>query len=201
MSRAGPTTTSSLLLAALHGSDGDAWHEVDRRYRGILVGFARRLGLQDEDADDVAQQTLAQFVRDYQAGQYDRLRGRLRAWIIGIARHRIVDLQRQRARCRERQASFDQFDVPDEARLTAFWEEEQRREVFENAFRMLREQTRTAPLTLHIFEQVALRGAEPQAVADQCQTNVAEVYRIKNRITKRLREIVDELNAAYAEDD
>ncbi|MCG3128715.1 MAG: hypothetical protein CHACPFDD_03606 [Phycisphaerae bacterium] len=201
MSNAGPTTTSSFLLAALRGSDGDAWREVDRRYRGILVGFARRLGLQDEDADDVAQQTLAQFVRDYQAGRYDRERGRLRAWIIGIARHRIVDLQRQQARRRERQISYDNVEVPDEARLTAFWEEEQRREVFENALRLLREQTRTTPMTLHIFEQVALLGADPQAVAELSQTNVAEVYRIKNRITKRLREIVDELNAAYAEDD
>ena len=93
------TTTTTQLLEALFGPGEEAvWREFDARYRPIIFAFARELGVAAEDAADVAQQTLTEFLRDYRAGKYDRRRGRLRAWIIGIARHRVLDTLRQRTR-------------------------------------------------------------------------------------------------------
>ena len=75
-----------------------------------------------EDAADVAQETLTDFLRDYRAGKYDRRRGRLRSWISGIARHRVLDTLRQRARnqATRGESAFD--ELPDDARLTAIWD-------------------------------------------------------------------------------
>ena len=42
--------TTTELLAGLHESDGPAWEEFDLRYRPILVGFLRKMGLNDADA-------------------------------------------------------------------------------------------------------------------------------------------------------
>ena len=90
------THTTTALLAALHDlSDQPAWREFEGRYAPIISGVARRMGLSESDSQDVMQETMLQFIRDYRAGKYDRTRGRLRSWIIGIARHRIADIFEQ----------------------------------------------------------------------------------------------------------
>jgi len=72
------TTTTTALLDGLHDpANEEVWREFDTRYRPIILGFAVKLGLSDEDAADVAQDTLARFVQEYRAGRYDRTRGRL----------------------------------------------------------------------------------------------------------------------------
>ena len=42
--------TTALLEALLDPADDEIWQDFDRRYRPILIAFARRLGLPDEDA-------------------------------------------------------------------------------------------------------------------------------------------------------
>ncbi len=60
-----PRTTTT-LLEELHDSANDAvWREFDARYRPILVSFAKKFGLDDDDSVEVAQESLAQFVKDY----------------------------------------------------------------------------------------------------------------------------------------
>ena len=90
-------TTTALLDDLADPANEAVWHDFDARYRPVLVGFGRRLGLGAEDAADAAQDALARFVRSYREGRYDRGRGRLSSWIIGIARNCIVDQMRTRA--------------------------------------------------------------------------------------------------------
>ncbi len=93
--------TTTALLEALHDPACEqVWQEFDGRYRPVIIALALHLGLRHDEASEVAQETLSQFVRDYLAGRYDRGRGRLRSWILGIARHRILDVQRHRQRRR-----------------------------------------------------------------------------------------------------
>ncbi len=116
-------TTTALLEALLDPDDDEVWHDFDRRYRPILVAFARRLGLPAEDAADAAQDTLTRFVGSYRDGKYDRDRGRLRSWIIGIARHCIYDIHQRRATDPKRGLSAIS-ELPDESALSAMWDEE-----------------------------------------------------------------------------
>ncbi len=193
-------TTTTLLLEALHDPGNEpVWRAFDARYRPILTGLARRLGLQDEDAADVAQETLAQFVHDYRAGKYDRSKGRLSSWIIAIARNRVLDLLRARGRQRGWRGDSALADLPDEEQLTRIWDAERERLIFEQALAELRDKTHVSPTTLRAFERFALEGAPAETVARECDLTVAEVYRVKNRLSKRLREIVSRLNGVYAE--
>ena len=51
--------TTSAMLAALHDPKAEeAWAVFDARYRPVLIGFARNLGLSDEEAADVAQEVV-----------------------------------------------------------------------------------------------------------------------------------------------
>lgn len=195
------TVTSTLLLNGLADrGNARAWGEIDARYRPVLAGFARGLGLTDEDAADVAQQALAEFARDFMAGRYQRGKGRLSSWLMGIAHHRAIDAIRARARRKEWAGESAIIDRADPARLTQTWDNSQRQAILAEAMRQLRESSRMADKTIRAFELVGLQNVPAEEAARECGMAVDEVYVAKNRVTKRLREIVAEITEAYEED-
>ena len=174
-----------------------AWEAFDRRYRPILVGFARNLGLVEEDAADVAQETLARFVIEYRDGRYDRDRGRLGAWLVGIARYRVLDHHRKRAGKRQLVGESAIVDLDDQAQLSRIWEEERRRSVLRTAMDELQSNTRTNPKTIKVFELLMVHGLSSQNVAEQLEMTVHDVYIAKSRVAQRLRSIVERLESEY----
>lgn len=194
------TVTTTALLEALNDPANEmVWEAFDARYRPIIFGFARRLGLGVEDAADLAQTTLTDFVRDYREGGYQRERGRLRSWILGIARNRVYAMRRKDAGRRHwrGESAFD--EVPESGELSRLWAEESERVIYRRAIEELRA-TNIQPNTLRAFEMVTLDEVPAEAVASECGMTVAEVYRVKHRVTRTLREIVQRLNEAYEED-
>ena len=196
------STTTTQLLDALHDMrDGAVWSEFDARYRPIIFGLARRLGLGEADSAEVAQQTLTEFVRDYQSGRYQRDRGRLRAWLIGIARHRAYDVLRGMRRRREYRGDSGYLGIPAPDGLTEIWVAERDRSIALRALDELRATSRTTPNALMAFEMVAIQAMPLEEVARDRGMTVDEVYRVKHRITRRLREIVARLSRCYEESD
>jgi len=193
-------TTTAMLDALDDPANQTVWVSFDARYRPLVFALARKLGLQDADAADVAQQTLAEFVRAYRAGQYDRTRGRLSRWIIAIARKQICDLHRAHKRKRERRGDSALANMPADEELDRMWETERERVVRDLAWQELRSSARTQEKTLRAFELFTLQELPVERVAVECGLSADEVYRIKYRITNRLREIVKRLTEAYAEE-
>lgn len=200
MHAAHSVTTTSLLDGLLDPRNDEVWRGFDARYRPIIIAVARHLGLGNEDAEDVAQQTLLDVVRGHREGKYVRGKGRLRWWILGIARHRIADIHRRRIRRLDQLGDSELNDIPDDARLEEVWDAEQERAILEAAMTELRACSRTESQTLRAFEMVARCGMKAELVAAECGMPVAEVYRVKHRLTKRLREFVTRLNGLYADD-
>jgi RNA polymerase sigma-70 factor, ECF subfamily len=184
------TTTTELLDGLYEVGNRAAWSEFDRRYRPILVGFLRRMGLNETDAADVAQETLTCFVQDYRQRKYDRQHGRLRSWLIGIARCRLGDMRRAVGRRREVRGNSAIEGMPNEADAESIWDTEERRFMFEQAINELRQTTRFNERTLEAFERVALRREPVETVAAQLGLSPQEIYNAKNRVVERLREIV-----------
>ena len=190
-------TTTALLEGLVDPANQKMWLEFDQRYRPILVGLARRLGLSAEDAADAAQETLTRFLKSYRAGKYDRGRGRLGSWIIGIARHSIADLQRTKAARHEERGLSAVQELPDEAKLSVIWDAECEREILWQGLNQLRQDTKTDARTLQAFEMVAFAGRTPADVAQELGTTTNDVYLAKHRCLKRLRVIVERLNELY----
>jgi RNA polymerase sigma factor (sigma-70 family) len=194
------TATTTILLDGLRDSGNDrAWAEFDRRYRPIVVGFSRKLGLSDADAADVAQETMTKFVQEYQAGGYDRERGRLRSWLMALARVRVAGIYRAKSGRREVAAGPEGIDLEDEARLTAIWDGERRRAMLQEAMERLRQTTKTGENTVRAFELLVLNQLPTSAVAMQLGMTREEVYRAKNRVADRLQSILEELEGTYEE--
>ncbi len=192
------TRTTTAMLEDLTDSTNDqAWREFDARFRPILIAFARKLGLGDADAADVAQETLARVVKSYRAGKYDRTRGRLHSWIVGIAQHCIHDHRATGAARREQRGVSAIIDLPQRDRLAELWDQQCEREILQQALRTLGTETRTDARTIRAFELFALRHQPPEEVARDLGMTTNDVYLAKHRCLKRLRAIVADLNVAY----
>lgn len=193
-------TTTQILDSLRDPSNGAMWSQFDQRFRPVLIAFARGQGLSEDDAADVAQTTLTQFTADYQAGRYDRTRGRLSSWIIGIAQHRVIDLLRAGARRRiERGESAidNRAHAPGDGALNDAWRMARERVLSQKAMDVLRTQSRLDERTIKAFELSAVRSVPPEAVAAECGMSVPEVYVAKNRVIKKLKEIVAHLTQEF----
>jgi RNA polymerase sigma factor (sigma-70 family) len=192
-------TTTKLLDALRAGNDEPAWLQIDSRYRPVIAGLARRLGLSETDAEETAQRTLTEFVRAYREGKYDRTKGRLSSWILGIAHNTALRVQRDGRRAG--MIGIDEVsDVADEDSLRSIWTDERDRSILSRAIDLVRAESGIDDRTLQAFELVAIRGVPPAEAASQCSMSVDQVYVAKTRVTKRLRRVVEELTAAFEQD-
>lgn len=185
------TRTSTALLAGLRdASNTAAWGAWVERYRPLLVRYARRVGLSEADAEDVAQGALLAFSVAYREGRYDRERGRLRSWLYGIAVNKVREAQRQR---REQQAAdtavakalFVDLEAPDA--LAESWEEEWRDAVLRQCLDEVRREVESR--TFQAFVEVAREGRTPEEVAVELGMTRDAVYAAKRRVLRRIREL------------
>ncbi len=79
------------------------------------------------------------------------------------------------------------------------WDEEYRRAILHQAFQELRQSTRTSDTTLAAFEMFVLLEQPAAAVARSIGLTPHDVYMAKQRVTRRLREIVDRLDGIYSD--
>lgn len=197
------TSTSTYLLDGLKNpADQSAWEAFVSRYRPLIVNYAQRaFGLAIEDAEDAAQMALADFARAYQAGQYERTKGRLRNWLFGIATNRTRKLIRQKARNREVQVADPSSEtgfiqrVPDDDALEQAWENEWRQAVAEQCLEEIRFQFE--PKTVAAFELYVWKGHPAREVADQLTMSENAVYLAKHHVLKRVRELLPRMEEIW----
>jgi RNA polymerase sigma factor (sigma-70 family) len=140
---------------------------------------------------------MLEFYAGWQRGEYDPSRGRLRSWLIAIVRHRAVDVMR-RARLRSGWRGDSAVEVAvDDAELESAWDAEWRHAVLAEAIVRLRTTSRAEPKTLDAFDRFALQGVPGEAVSEELGIALDEIYRIKSRMLKRLRDIIQEVERTW----
>ena len=95
---AAPTTRISLLLKLRDENDQVAWERFVTLYAPVVYGFARRKGLADADAADIAQDVLLSVVQQMRKWTYSSERGSFRGWLFTIARNRLKNWRSSTAR-------------------------------------------------------------------------------------------------------
>lgn len=97
----------SVLMAAAQGGDRDSYARLMRAVLPWLRGLARQALRDAAEAEDAVQDTLLTMHAMRHA--YDPHRP-FRPWLAGIARHRIADRRRLRARRAGREVMLDPAD-------------------------------------------------------------------------------------------
>jgi RNA polymerase sigma factor (sigma-70 family) len=190
-----PETRASLIVRLKDADDQAAWGEFVEIYRPVVFRLARRNGLQDADADDLAQQVLAAVAGAVRRWQPDAARGRFRAWLNRIAHNRIINALTRRApdRAVGGDPTTDWLAAPD-GPDSELLRTEYRREVFQWAARQVRGEFR--PDTWQAFWQTAVEGRPVAAVAAELGKAPGAIYTARGRVMVRLREKITDWDGA-----
>jgi RNA polymerase sigma-70 factor (ECF subfamily) len=183
-------TTRSSLLERVRTDGDDVWAEFTRFYAPFLVRVAERLGLRGQDIDEIVQGVLVDFYQGRMGFNYDRGRGRFRAYLKKAAVTKLGKLLREVQRAGTPTGQVREGAVV--AELEQHWEDEYRQHVLREALAVVREQVE--PQTYQAFDLYALQDMEPRKVAHFLGISTGAVYTYKNRVLEKLKVIVQELS-------
>lgn len=187
-----PETRNSLLLKLRDSADSESWHEFVAVYRPVVYRMARRRGMQDADAQDLAQAVLISVADSVDRWQTDPQRARFRTWLSRVARNAIIDaFRRKRPDVGEggttQIARLQQHPEPDHAEIDT----EHRRELFRWAARQVRWEF--AEETWLAFWRTAVETRPVQEVAEELGKSPGAIYIARSRVMRRLQERVQEV--------
>lgn len=196
MSDASDAQTSTTLLRRLRQdpADQEAWSAFVDRYGRLLYRWCRRWGLQQADAEDVAQNVLLDLARQMRTFVYDP-RGSFRGWLKTIAYRSWCRLIEDRQRPGRSAGRSDDLDnLRSEAACADFLQEledESDRELLEYAMRLVR--LRVQPHTWEAFRLTALEELPAATVAERLQMKVGAVFVARSKVQKMLQQEVHRL--------
>lgn len=180
------TTRPSLLSRVRDTSDAAAWREFDDQYGDLILRYCRRRGLQLADAEDVRQNVMVKLSQLLRAFDYTPARGRFRAYVGRAVQHAIVDLRRTGAPGAIAGQALE--NMPADTEPNAEWEEEWLRHHHRRALQEIR-RTHQAQ-TVEVFDSL-LAGQTVEAAAARFGLTPDAVYKIKQRLTRQAKELVE----------
>ncbi len=202
-------TRSSLLIRLRDTEDHEAWREFESQYRGLLIGFCCRRGLQHFDAEDIVQRVMAKLVQSLPQFVYDPARGRFRDYLYRTVRSAISDWVREpQHRDRRLDTSLAESlaaeaeSGPETGPDAQVWEDEWMAHHYRLAVQTLR--STVEPRSVEILDR-SLAGASVTQIAGEFQMSEDAVRKARLRTRTRIEELIaeqireeDAVNAATA---
>jgi RNA polymerase sigma-70 factor, ECF subfamily len=176
------TTPVSLLEQLRQPADQGAWERFARLYTPLLFAWARRLGLQDQDAADLVQEVFTVLVQKLPEFQYDRDKS-FRAWLWTIIRNKWRD-DRRRPAPRPLEAG-DEPVVEGPGGVDVLAEAEYRQQLVSRALELMH--TDFQPATWRAFWEHGVCGRPAAEVGAELGLSAGAVYAAKFRVLDRLR--------------
>lgn len=172
--------------------DRVAWASFYESYWKPLFAFARRAGLSESDAEDVAQETVMKVAQRLPGFVYDPAKGSFRGWLKTIATRRVADHFRTSNR-RLPAALADEKEpviaVPPE--LEKLWDEEWQRHWLELALQRLKQ--RINPFHYQVFYSHSARNWPMEEVSRTFGVKAGTVHVIHHRVKPIFEELLREL--------
>ena len=184
-----PATRASLLLKVQAGDDPNAWDEFVAVYRPIVYRLARRRGLQDADAEDLAQQVLISIARSIEGWQKRDESIRFRHWLRRVAKNAILHIltrgPKERAAGSTSVQEFLNQQGDDDSGLARELELEYRREIFFRAAALVKSEIATD--SWKVFELAVIEVISIDQVAATLGYCVGAVYGVRSRVIMGIR--------------
>jgi RNA polymerase sigma-70 factor (ECF subfamily) len=182
-------SSSATLVERLKARDPEAWRRLSVIYGPLVYGWARRAGLQETDAADVAQEAFAAVAQHVDGFRRDRPHDSFRSWLWTITRSKLFDHFRrcgQRPEATGGSAAHQQLEqLPDRPPV----DEDHRQEMAAVTRRALGIiQTDFQETTWRAFWRTAIDDQRAADVAAELGLSVAAVYMARSRVLIRLRQ-------------
>jgi len=187
--------TSLSLLQRARVRDDLAWAKLVSLYEPLILQWCRRGGTLGAEAHDVAQEVFLAAATGL--ATFERARaGSFRAWLRGIARHKLLDHYRRRARqpatasggtdAMQRIHELPAEPTPDEEATEVGG-------LYRRALDLVRPESETR--TWDAFWRSAIDRHDTGAIAADLRMTAVAVRIAKSRVLSRLREEAGELIA------
>ncbi len=190
-----PDTRDSLLMRVANPSDQCAWEQFARIYRPVVYNVARMRGLQDADAQDVAQQVLVAVARTLSTWKRRDESTLFRHWLCRIARNTTINMLTRQPLDRAVGGVDSKAERETEQRavggLDSQIEREYRRQICRQAAEIVR--SRADAVTWQAFALTMIDGLTIAEAAGQLDRSEAVIYAARSRIMRRLKDTVKEL--------
>lgn len=195
-------TRATLIERLKNWQDRTSWQEFFDIYWQLIYCVARKGGLTEAEAQDVVQETLMAVAKHIPTFKYDPALGSFKAWLLNMARWRIVDQLRKRGPIsRHRRRSGDSRTatgtatieaVPDpSATLDQYWETEYQRTLLNAAMTNVRRLI--DPQKFQVFDCYVNKDWPATKVAAAFGVSLDLVYVAKFRIMQLVKEEVSRL--------
>jgi RNA polymerase sigma-70 factor (ECF subfamily) len=193
-----PDTRDSLLVQVRSPENREAWDEFAQLYRPVIYRLARHRGLQDADAQDLAQRVL--MAVSSAIGRWEKTDEtvRFRHWLSRVTRNAIVNVLSRQPHDRAAGGSeicellreHPGTDPESETEIDL----EYRRELYLRAARIVRSDVE--PQSWRAFEVTVIEQRSVDAAAVELSLSIGSIYAARSRIMRRLREAVQAMEHA-----
>lgn len=187
-------TRATLIQRLKNWQDQASWQDFFDTYWKLIYGLARKLGLGEEDAQDVVQETMVSVAHHMPNFKYDPKVGSFKSWLRQLIRWRISDHLRRRGPAMmsiqvetETEESSVMKELPDHSRpIEDFYEQEWQKNLLDAA--VARVKRKLDPKRYQIFDLYVNRDWPPEKVAAALNIPVDQVYMAKHRITEMIKD-------------
>jgi RNA polymerase sigma-70 factor, ECF subfamily len=189
-----PETRASILALVRTPENQQAWEAFVATYRPVIYRMARRHGLQDADAQDVAQNILVRI--SGAINHYEQQEGvKFRHWLSRVAKNAILSAitrSPQDAGAGGTKMVDLLAEHPEqESAVTGEFELEVMREYYLQAAAVVRMEVNQE--TWQAFELTVIEGLPCEEAAKVIGKSIGTIYAARSRIIKRLRQQIERL--------
>ena len=192
-----PETRDSLLIRLRDANDAAAWDEFAAIYRPMICRLALRRGLQESDAEEIAQRVMLSVSRSIEKWERDPTKGGFRSWLRTVARNAIINhLQRDGKHAAVGGTDFLDAcqQIPTGAKeIEKLIDDEYARRVFRVAAQHVASEVQ--PTTWQAFWRTTMQGQSIVSVAKTLEISVGKVYGARSRVMRLLQQAAATIEA------
>ena len=186
------TTRHSLLQRVRRSPQDDSWKEFVGIYSPFIRGYLCRMGLPDEDVDDIQQEVLHILVKELPRFDHNGRPGAFRAWLRNVVGYRLRTFRRSPARRQLGLGGSDYDQLADQladenSDLSRAWEREHNQFLVQSLMEMVA--GRFDAKTLQAFRRTFLDERSIRETADELEMSVNAVVIARTRVLKVLRDL------------
>lgn len=190
-------TTRQSVLQRVRAGQEVGWEEFHRMYRPLIHLRGRDRGLSSSELDVLVQDVMMTFFRGEKVAKYDSQKARFRSFLKTIIDRRAIDILRRR---RNHESIDDlaekgvHLESPDFGDMEEGWDKAWYDHLLKQATQIVR--TEVDDLTYDAFEMTVFKGIAPKEVAEKLGMTAQNVYVIRHRMLRRLKETVESMQEA-----